>query len=415
MTFLDLQNEVKRRATRDQSGGNFDVATKNLINNAIFRIANETPWRVLRREASLDTVATYTTGTVSTTVNSATFTFSGADLITNGVQIGRRLKLDTGSTTLYTIKEITGENTAIMDLVYDGTTAVTASGFTIYGQEVYNLPIQTGRVGSIWHEGYKYPIVMEYITERAFVESGCHFDDSDTPLVYWMWGEDWTINQPRTAGVISAVSSSTSDNSQTVTIFGTVSGYPDSDTITLDGTTSMSTAKLFTKVERVVKDRTTVGRITVSSDSAQTEIAVLPVGDTTAGIKYKKFQMYPSPDQIYKIKVLYYKEPYRLVGSNDVHELGQDFDELIILLATARMDAEQSKSKDLESFFTLYTNELTVLRRKNADKLDWLPNRGRPSQAWNGRHGAHGSSHGPHQWLSYQQMGSKFGPSGHFA
>ena len=154
MIFSDLQDEVKRRATRDQSGTNFDVAVKNLINASFLRIANETPWRVLRRDSSFDTVAEFNTGTVSATPGNKDITFSGASLITNGVQIGRHIKIDTGTRTVFVLAEITGENTAVLDRVYDGTSAVSGSGYTIFGQEIYNLPIQVGRVGAIWHEGF---------------------------------------------------------------------------------------------------------------------------------------------------------------------------------------------------------------------------------------------------------------------
>jgi len=408
MTFKDLQDEVKRRATRDQAGGNYDVAVKNLVNNSLFRIANETPWRPLRRENYFDTLPEFSTGTVSATPGSKSITFVGSNLITNGIITNRHIKINTGSRTLFKLASITGENAATLDEAYDGTVAVTNSGYIIYGQEVYNLPIQCGRVGMIWHEGFDVPYAMEYVTNRAFIESGCDWDDSDTPVAYWMWGEDWVITQPRQSSVLS-VSSSTVSDTGTITIFGTVSGYPDSEIISY-GAVGI---KLFSSVERVVKSGPTIGRISVTSNAAAEIVAVLPAGDTTAGIKYQKVQLYPAPDQIYRINVVYYKEPFRLVNDNDIHELGQEFDECIILLATSKLQGEQSK-KDVETFAALFANELRVLRRKNADKLDHLPRRGRPSQAFNGR-GGFGSGHGPHPWLSYQQFGSKYGPSGWYS
>ena len=47
-TFIDLVNEVKRRATRDQGGTQFDTAIKNVVNTSLFRVAREAPWRQLR-------------------------------------------------------------------------------------------------------------------------------------------------------------------------------------------------------------------------------------------------------------------------------------------------------------------------------------------------------------------------------
>ena len=227
---------------------------------------------------------------------------------------------------------------------------------------------------------------------------------SDVPIHYRMWGEDWIINQPKASGVMRVTSSSASDVGKVVTIFGVVSGYPDFEAITTNttnGTTASSGSKSFTTVERIVKDSSTVGRITVDADTANTTIAVLPVGDTTAGIMYKKVQLWPPPDDTYYINVLFYKEPYRLVNDNDVHELGQDFDEAIIMLAASKLQAQQSK-KDADKFFLFYRDELKVLRRKNVDRLDWLPRLQRPSSP-------RGSQFV--NTVNYRQVGPYYGPS----
>ena len=67
-TFKDLQDEVKRRATRDQSGTTFDVAIKNIINTSLFRIGREALWRSLRRKGIVTTVTSYTTGSGAVSV-----------------------------------------------------------------------------------------------------------------------------------------------------------------------------------------------------------------------------------------------------------------------------------------------------------------------------------------------------------
>lgn len=400
-SFYDLQEEVKRRATRNQGGTAFDTAIKNLINFSLLRIANETNWRQLRRESSFLTVADYSTGTVAATEDSTSITFTGANLITNGVQIGRRIKFTTSgtSTTLYEITAITGENAATLNIPYDGDD-VTGASFTILGQEKYNLPIQTSKPAILWHEANNYPFVMSYVPNRAFLETQRDFDESDTPELYMMWGEDCVINQPRTASVITCTSTSASDTTPQVTIHGTVSGYPDSETVTLNGTTEVASTKAFSYIDRISKDASTIGRVTVTANSAADSIAVIPAGDTANSQMYKKVQIFPSPDAIYQIKVMYYKEVQRLVNDDDIHELGQDFDEAIILLATAKLQGEESK-KDVTTFFTMFQDELKILKRKNADKLDWLPRLQKPGQR---------GSPAFHSQARYSQAGAKFGP-----
>lgn len=401
-SFKDMQDEVKRRATRNQAGTVYDTAVKNLVNFSLLRIANETNWRPLRRDTSFLTIPEFSTGTVTVTEDSTALTFIGANLITNAIQIGQRIKFTTGgsSNKLFEIATITAENTATLNLPYDGDTTAGVS-FTILGKEKYNLAIQTSKPAILWHEAFNYPYVMQYAPNRAFLETGNDFDESAEPELYMMWGEDCVLEQPRAASTISCVSSDIGDTTQEVTIAGIVSGYPDSETVTLNGTTAKTTGKSFTKIDRISKDSSTLGRVTMTADSGETTISVLPVGDTSNSNLFKKIQIFPSPDRIYQIKVMYYKEVQRLVNDDDIHELGQDFDEAIILLAAAKLQGEESK-RDVTTFFTMFQDELKVLKRKNTDKLDWLPRLQRP--------GSIGVS-SFHSQARYSQVGSKFGPS----
>ena len=408
LTFLDLQNEVKRRSIRDQAGTQFDTAVKNLINMALIRIANETPWRALRRTETLETDGPYSTGTVTTVLDSKSWTGSGTSWLTSAnARVGRRLKI-TGSTSasrkLFRIATITADTTLTTDVAYDVTGASTLA-YKILGREDYTLPAQCGRIAMIWHEGLGYPYPMKFVTDREFFDAQTDFDNSDTPTIYRMWTEDWILEQPKAASVLQLSSSSSSDISIDVMVHGIVSGYPDFEKITTNasnGTTTTNGLKSFTKVDRITKDASTVGRLTLTANSANATVAVIPTGDTQAGLQYKHIQIFPTPDETYLLNVWYYKDPARLVEDEDIHELGSDFDEVIILLATSKLQAEQSKA-DVTNFFALYNAELKILRRKNADKLDWLPRLQRPN--------TNSSNQKFTRNLTYSQIGSKFGPS----
>jgi hypothetical protein len=63
LTFLDIQNEVKRRALRDQAGNDYNEEIKNVINTSLFRLARESKWRCLRRRTYFTTKASYFSGT----------------------------------------------------------------------------------------------------------------------------------------------------------------------------------------------------------------------------------------------------------------------------------------------------------------------------------------------------------------
>ena len=407
--FKDLVDEVKRRGTRDQGGTTFDTSVKNAINLALFRISREAPWRVMRRQSHFDTVASYTTGGSQCTGTSASvnITATGATLLADDVRIDRIVKFS-GSSEYYTIRSITGETTLTIDRNFNASTTTNMT-YEIYPQATYNLPIQAGHRMFLWHEDYGYPFKMGYSTEQNFYGTGYHRWTKNVPIRYRMWGEDMARQQPKQAGVLTVFSTESGDTSIGITIFGTSGGYPAYETITTnasDGTTVVTGGVLFSEVERVVKNATSAGRIGVYADAGTaTTVAVMPMGDTTAGILYRKVEIHPLPTRIFPINVYYYKDPYRLVGDNDVHEMGQDFDETIILLATAKIKA-QSSQKEATNFYALFLDELKTLRRTNADKIDWFPTLKRPR----------GVSGDPRVTsnLLFRQVGSQYGKSSRF-
>jgi len=404
LTFADLQDEVKRRATRDQAGTTFTTAVKNTINMSLFRLAREANWRQLRRSAYFTTETSYTTGSgaVSVTNGSKSVTVTGATFLTDNIKIGRKIKFG-GSSTYYTIRTITGETTLTIDQNYNGTTSTTET-YSILPTEEYNLPIQASHKVFMWHRAYGYPYKMDFVTDQDFRNRSVNDTTVDTPICYRMWGEDTVIEQPLQASVLRVYSSSSADTALPITVFGTVSGYPDFEIITTNasnGTTAVSGSKSFTSIDRVIKGSTSTGRITVDCNSANTTVAVLPVGDTTGSIQYRKAQLWPLPSAVIDINIQYYKEPYRLVNDVDIHELGQEFDEAIILLSTAKLKYEQNQDEG-DKFYALYKDELASLRRLYMDKIDWLERLQRPSQQRKSYFS---------KYLSYRQIGSNYGPT----
>jgi hypothetical protein len=411
-TFLDLQNEVKRRSTKDQGGTTFDTAIKNIINTSVFRLARECPWRVLRRKSFFNTETSYSTGTgaVSVTSGSASFSVTGATFLTDGIHVGRRVKFGTDSN-YYTIRTITSETGGTIDRNYDGTTS-TSTSYEILPREEYNLPIQVNpQRDFLWHNAYGTPTMLEYVTEQDFRSYNVNDIQKGIPVVYRMWGQDMVIKQPTQASVVRISSTLSADTSVPITVFGVVSGYPDFEVISTNasnGTTPNSGTKSFSSIERVAKGSPSVGRIVIDTNSSADIVAIIPVGDSTAGIVYAKCQLWPLPDTVFPVNVLSYKDPWRLVNDNDVHELGQEFDEAIILLGTSKIKYETSMNDDGDKFFGLYNDEVRSLRRTNMDKIDWLPTLKKPSNSRfnNNRIGSRGG-------LLYSQLGPNYGPSGY--
>jgi len=405
INFKGLCDEVKRRATRDQSGTTFDTGIKNAVNFALYRIARDAPWRSLRRKTTFDTVTSYTkstTGYASITSGSTTVTVTGATFITDGVQIGRKVKLS-ASGTYYYIKTIPSETTFTIDQEYLNADTTTST-YEILPQEEYVLPLQAGHRIFMWHEGFGYPFRMNYITDIDFYQHGVYLTIKYIPTHYRMWGEDMALNQLRKPSAINIYSSTSADTSIPITVFGEVSGYPDYEVITTnnaDGTVAVNGLKTFSSVERIVKNGVTTGRVYCTGNTSDT-VSVLPVGDTTSGPLYRKIQVYPLPNKTFPIHLEYYKYPYRLVNDGDVHELGEDFDEAIILMSTAKIKAEANISEG-DKFYMMWQDEMRSLKRVNCDKFDWYPKLRRPNSS---QSDALASPN-----LLFRQAGANFGPS----
>jgi hypothetical protein len=407
--FSELQTEVKRRALRNQSGSEYTTAIKTAINAGLARIAREALWRVLRREATVTTVLGLDSGveTASVTNGSASVTLGGDTIITdNGVNAGRKITFS-GSNKTYKIKlitEVIGSTFITLDTVYDSDTSSTVT-YTILPQEEYNLPIQASHRMFMWHNEFGYPQKMQYITDQQFRSLGIDDETEDIPTHYRMWGENMVINQPNALQVVSVVSSDSSDTSISITVFGDVGGYPDSETILTnasDGTTVATGSKSFSNIDRVTKNESTVGRITASTDSQLTTLAVLPAGNATSGIMYSKIQIWPLPNSIFPINVQFYKDPYKLVNDKDIHEMGEEFDEAIILIATAKLKYETNQ-KEGDRFVSLWTDEIKSLKRTNVDKPDFLRTLKRAREE-------DGRDPLLHSNLSYRQLGGNYGP-----
>lgn len=405
-TFSDLQTEVKSRATLSESSTNFDTQVKNAINTSLFRTARETNWKNLRRKYYFNTEASYDTGTGAVTLvnNSANVTVTGATFITDGIKIGRYVSLDS-STIPYKIIAITGETTFTVDRVFDGTGTATGS-YNIYGQGDYVPIITSGKIAFLWHEAYGYPYIMSYVDDFNFYNSGVTQFNEDTPVVWKQWGTTSVIEQPYAASVMTVSSSSSSDTNIPITVYGTVSGYPDSETITTDssnGTTTVNGSKSFDadSITRVTKGSQSIGRITVTSNSANVTVSVIPVGDTIGQTEYLKISIFPFPDSVIPINVTYYEDPVRLVNDNDMHILGHEFDEAIICRAVAILNYSQSK-KQGDYFIKLWADEIRSLKIRNMDNvLSWFPRMYPVGMSMNTN---------PHPFLNYSQLGGAYGP-----
>ncbi len=376
--FSDLQVEVKRRATKNQGGTQFDTGIKNTINTSMWRVAREARWRTLRRTTTFNTVAAYSTGTATVTNGSVSVTLSGGTTTSGHADIGRYVKF-TGSAKYFKVATITSTTAFTIDQAFDGTSASGVS-YSFLGKEEYVLPIQIGHSAFFWHRQYGRPLQLIYNPAQEFYTSGALDIMTNIPVNYRMWGAQSTISTMTTPSTITILSTSSADTSIAITVFGIVNGLPDYEIITTngsDGNTPVVGSKIFSSVDRISKNQNTTGSITVTQTTLSQQIGALPVGNTTTGPMSTRIQLYPLPNAVFPINCYYYKLPYQLVNDGDTTELGEEFSEAIILLATAKLKAEQNQSEDAD-YFKFYQDEIASLKATNVDKIDFSPNLKRP-------------------------------------
>ena len=402
--FKYLQDEIKRRALKNQSGTEFDDEVKNVANASMLRLAREAKWRVLRRKAYFDTKASYTSGTnfVSVTNSSNAFSFitTAANLWTDKVEVGRRIHLGTSSWD-YTIRTINSNTNGTIDMAYRGTTA-TRTTYEIYPQEEYALPVQVDHRCILWHEDFGYPFRMHYIPTQTFLDRGLVLTEKNICTHYRMWGESSAKAPLPTATPLVITLSSTTDIGVAVTVMGTVAGYPRTERVAWGAVANTNTAYEFESVETISKDSNTVGTISIVSSRGSYAIAVLPAGDSTDVVKYSKVQLFPLPNRVFPINVFHYIDPYKMVNDGDAHLLGENFNEAIILLSVAKFKYQDSQTEG-DKWIKMYEDERDSLKKFNVDKIDWLPILERPNQGRTDPFVTKG--------LLYRQAGGYYGPS----
>lgn len=141
----------------------------------------------------------------------------------------------------------------------------------------------------------------------------------------------WVKAQPSSASVITIVSSSASDTTQKVRVNGIVGGVEDTELITLNGTSSAAGSKSFTSVSTVVKNSTTAGNVTVTSNSGAVTLAQIPA--FLLGKSYNKVEVWPQSNTAENLRFRGYRKPRKMINVEDHPELPELWHEAVLIQA----------------------------------------------------------------------------------
>jgi len=162
--------------------------------------------------------------------------------------------------------------------------------------------------------------------------------------------EDTVQKQPTSASTLSIVSSSASDNTQTILIRGIVSGYETSETVLLTGITPAVTTNTYSRVKGISKSSNTVGKVTVTSNTGAVTQSVLPPKILES--RYKLIRLHYVPTTTLVLSVVYIIKPLPLTEDYDYPVLDiADLLEIGVLADAWRYKRQFAKAQTMEILF----------------------------------------------------------------
>jgi len=140
--------------------------------------------------------------------------------------------------------------------------------------------------------------------------------------------DDCVQEQPTSSSVLTIVSSSASDTTQTILIRGISGGVETYESVTLTGTSDATTTNSYTRIKGISKSAATVGYVTIDSNSAAVTQAIIP--KETLSTNYKLILLHYVPASVSTIALPYIINPmplsqdydYPVIDISDLLELG---------------------------------------------------------------------------------------------
>jgi hypothetical protein len=173
------------------------------------------------------------------------------------------------------------------------------------------------------------------LTEGQLEENDPDFSYSGTPDSYSLTGLSMVAAQPTSASVVTIVSSSASDTSQKVRVNGfDANGTAITELISLNGTTNAVGSTSFTEIKQVLKDTTTAGNVTVTTNSGVVTVVRIP--SFSLAREYQPINLYPVPSgaNVYVVRGMQKARP--MVNAEDIPDLPQSWHELVLVGAAIR-------------------------------------------------------------------------------
>lgn len=168
--------------------------------------------------------------------------------------------------------------------------------------------------------------------------------------------EDRIQDQPTSASILTLVSTSASDTIQSVLIRGISSSVEVYESVSINGTSSVTTTNSYTRIISISKSAVSVGKITATSNAGAVTVVAIPPVVTTPFFKKITFNYIPS--SVITIALPYYIRPSVLVDDNDYPIIDvSDGIELGAIADTWRYKRQFAKASVFEGQFAQFLND----------------------------------------------------------
>lgn len=238
---------------------------------------------------------------------------------------------------------------------------------TTAGAEDCVLPKNFGKEISVVDKTNGRPLTR--IDSQINAEKNYAVLDTQGTVCSYIIIEKTVRTQPTAASVISFVSSSASDTSQSVYVKGLdANGYEAYEIETLTGTTPVSTTTQFSRVLLISKSAATVGTVTATSNTGGVTVAVFSPAEITHRVKVMRFVQVPNSaitveiNFIEKLLPMSQNYDYPILECEDVLEAGAEAD-------AWRFKRQFAKAADLDIVFEKRLANLVYDKESQPNKV----------------------------------------------
>lgn len=202
----------------------------------------------------------------------------------------------------------------------------TESITTTSGISLYALNPNANRVYHFWDTTMHQYVPV--IPRREWPAVGANRSNVATPPFGVMWGPNWPVSvQPTAASTVQIVSSNSADTAVTVIVTGIDSNNAMiSETVTANGTTTVTSSHSFVAITNLTKTGTWVGTLTVTA--AVDSVTMLTLSPSEYGRWYPTIEFLEDPSNGRTYQYNFQRLPLTLDNDHDIPETPYPFSEI---------------------------------------------------------------------------------------